>query len=282
MTQCDDFNFDMSIRRCQDTEVVDPISALARPRILMNGFALTMASTPLWSRDNCMWLTMFRDPVARLVSALFFCRRFSFDPLCGDKSGQWFKETTVAEMAQYWGPYLMREMLLHPRLTPMIGSRTRNQWRDNQRVWQRWRDELRGGDNMETLAGKQNLQSVLAALPELFDVFGVIEEFDLSMSLFDCVVPLHDSSWKTATSNNRESEGSSEFKNEEDAALEYARKDPTVLKALSADIAIYDRALKLFREHAEHVRNQTAACAPSSRSSLLSGARQGRKRRAKK
>ena len=52
------------------------------PTVLYGGFAPGAAELRAFARDRCVWLTVFREPLARLVSSLHYCRHKRFDPLC--------------------------------------------------------------------------------------------------------------------------------------------------------------------------------------------------------
>merc|ERR1711918_218040 len=85
-------------------------------RGLFKGHTLTMAYSPLWSIKACTWITMFREPASRLVSAFVYCRDVSpRDPLCGVQHFNFHKQN-LTDFAQHWSNFGFRELLLHPSL----------------------------------------------------------------------------------------------------------------------------------------------------------------------
>ena len=101
--RCDDANFDWASKRCPD---LDP--AAGANRWLNGGYALSHAA----ATSSCAWITNFREPVARLVSAQFHCTLHDHDPLCGDRPAAWFAAANASRMARYWGNYGFTNLLL--------------------------------------------------------------------------------------------------------------------------------------------------------------------------
>lgn len=99
---CDEEEFDFAVGSCafpfkkqRGVVALTPAQyAETRPtrlRVLQKGLALTLQLEPVWG-PPCRWLTLFRDPVTRLTSALFYCRRAPRDPLCGNRPKSWFRQ----------------------------------------------------------------------------------------------------------------------------------------------------------------------------------------------
>ncbi|KAH8052909.1 hypothetical protein JL720_14845 [Aureococcus anophagefferens] len=248
--RCDDANFDWASKRCPD---LDP--AAGANRWLNGGYALSHAA----AGPSCAWITNFREPVARLVSAQFHCTLHDHDPLCGDRPAAWFAAANASRMARYWGNFGFTNLLLAPRFAePRRRGATCARRRDGApKVWQRWRAALGGGDDPRTEAGAANLRRVVAALGDLFDVVVVVERWEDSMALLDCRVPLRDGTWADLAGAHLNTHGSEQHGDRAAAALAVARADPAVAEEIAADTAIYSAALALF----ERMRASTDACA---------------------
>ncbi|KAK7240434.1 hypothetical protein SO694_00112069 [Aureococcus anophagefferens] len=249
--RCDDANFDWASKRCPD---LDP--AAGANRWLNGGYALSHAA----AGPSCAWITNFREPVARLVSAQFHCTLHDHDPLCGDRPAAWFAAANASRMARYWGNFGFTNLLLAPRFAGTAAPRRdmRARRRDGApKVWQRWRAALGGGDDPRTEAGAANLRRVVAALGDLFDVVVVVERWEDSMALLDCRVPLRDGTWADLAGAHLNTHGSEQHGDRAAAALAVARADPAVAEEIAADTAIYSAALALF----ERMRASTEACA---------------------
>ncbi|KAH8064203.1 hypothetical protein JL721_8346 [Aureococcus anophagefferens] len=249
-TRCDDANFDWASKRCPD---LDP--AAGANRWLNGGYALSDAA----AAPSCAWITNFREPVARLVSAQFHCTLHDHDPLCGDRPAAWFAAANATRMARYWGNFGFTNLLLAPRSGGTAAPRRdlRARRRDGTR-----RSGSGGGRRWAaaTTSGPRPARrtcGVVAALGDLFDVVVVVERWEDSMALLDCRVPLRDGTWADLAGAHLNTHGSEQHGDRAAAALAVARADPAVAAEIAADTAIYSAALALF----ERMRASTEACA---------------------
>ena len=254
MQNCDEMEkqcFDYETKTCPCVAAAGAeLAGAGAPRVVLNGLAPTVAGAPGWRRtDGCFWFTTFRDPTARMVSAMFYCRKQSADPLCGGKSAAWFESATAAQMAKLWGNYGLTNLLLSAPLRPDVRYGNASGTRVGDRAWQRWRGDLRGGDDPSTAAGARNVALVVGALPALYDALVVVERMDASLDVLDCVLPLSGGkTWKALTTTTRASHGSETYAADERRAAAAARRDPDVVRALAGDRRIYDAALARFDE----------------------------------
>ena len=58
--------------------------------------------------DKCKFFTMFRHPVARMISAYYFCKYRSSDPLCGTPAVD-ARKVDIVTWAKHWGNYALRQ-----------------------------------------------------------------------------------------------------------------------------------------------------------------------------
>ena len=242
-----------------------------------------------WRPDQCLVVTMFREPISRLVSALHYCRgsekgtgpRSNLrDPLCGTVTNEWINQATPVEFSALWGNFLMRDLLAHPFARVTIGSKneTFRFWGSiaNQstatgnvrslRVWESWKVALQGGDEISTPAGKLNLQEVMETVMPLLQVPFVVEQWSSSCAILDCVAPLRGGSWAQLTAANIERHGSGKWHSEQLAALVAAKSSEDILRNVAADILIYKAACakmkKLHDELSRHTVNRSIHCIP--------------------
>jgi len=283
---CDEGDLNRTLGRCQNltpkcneagSDEADHL------RILSKGFVQTMASQKDWSPAECAWITVSREPVSRLASALFYCRETPKDQLCGIQTELWWKRATMRDMADSWGNFLFRELLLHPALSSTAmgvlnktavcshQSDFQSDFRATRtRYWQVWRRELEVhgcGDDPQSAQGAANLERVLRFVAEggHFDVWGLLEEFQETMARLDCAVPVKSSSrglyggsstWKELTAQHHVTHNSESHKDVELAAIAEARVDPYILDRLAADIRIYDAIHTAFLGHAQPGLNE--------------------------
>lgn len=219
----------------------------------MSGYVPRLSGSADWGHAGggpCVWATMSREPVSRLISALFYCRHgWDNDPLCG-KSRLLAKDATIQSWAKHWGNYLFRELMWHPELYSIASSRSdfKDDTCSDQDPWIQFKDQLNGGDDLSTKSGRLNFEAVKDALSyesrkPLYDVWGVVEMWNLTMAAFDERFPFEGLNWFQATVHGKCNHGSDHWKDEEKKALEEARKDPVVLKALEADIYLYNKVI---------------------------------------
>lgn len=122
---------------------------------------LVLPST--WTTSSCLLVTVFRRPITRLASALFYCKEnHNKDPLCGSEPRQFFEGGSMKKMAEYWGNFLFLDLLSHPAIISRVqkGEQIDTSLRGGNiskggTTWELWRRWLRGGDDPR--AGKAGL-----------------------------------------------------------------------------------------------------------------------------
>merc|ERR1719454_2368469 len=177
---------------------------------------------------------MSREPVSRLISALFYCRNeWSKDPLCGYLRID-AKTATIRDWANHWGNFLFRELMQNPQLREAAASRasynaSKNVCSDKGLdPWLQFKEQLNGGDDPRTEDGHLNLQAVKEALrgeggwQPLYDVYGVVEMWNETMALLDESFPLAGDSWVLSGDRRITDHGSSDYKQEELDTLDKA------------------------------------------------------------
>jgi len=228
------------------------------PRLLCRGHALSMAQSAPWLRPPCKWVTVFREPVSRLLSAYYYCKAQRRDPLCGSRhfnfdSAAFGNASHVAAFAAHWGDFAFREMLLHPGLrdvavpspSPALPVQ-RHFSEDSTYVWWAWKRAIAStpGLSVETAFG-----AVRVALTSgrLFDVVGVVERFADTCRLLDAVLPLPAAlkatyeyrGYADAAARLTETHGSTKWKGQEIASRSAASMDPAVRSCLAWDLKLY-------------------------------------------
>lgn len=242
----------------------------------LNGYVGVLAFTPKYGSAGmgpCLWITISREPVARLISALFYCTYGKpSDALCAMRQWQTTNRTYqashnrtgwVRDFALHWGNYLFRELLWHPDLMHKIRSRSDFDKSVGLRVeektkcvqitrmegppWLRLKQRMSGGDSLTTTSGQTNFQMLVDHLVGrnrariLYDLFGVLEMPSATATVLDLVLPLRTpDGWKRVFKRRLVSHGSKKWKADENAATAEARKDPVVLHAISADLKLYN------------------------------------------
>eukprot|EP00904_Undaria_pinnatifida_P007410 jgi/Undpi1/379/HiC_scaffold_1.g00375.m1 len=188
---------------------------------------------------GCEYFTMLREPIDRLVSAFYFCPDDKVikdnrpEKWCGDAVGQTAPiEERLMEFAHdLWGNSAFH-MLMHSFWCDPRFELCKPELMRDPRTWPR---------NIDTLEGWQIMDSVKDLL-STYTAVGILEEWDLSMQLFNVKVtsPVHD--WLSAPASNKAT-----LSDERQALLDWAHASPQLHAALAADLYLYEEAVAVFR-----------------------------------
>ena len=276
LLKCEQQEWSWELKRCPDG---GDVMASRQPRLLIKGHSLSMAATGPWMQPTCKWVTLFREPISRSISAYFYCKlERPIDPLCGHTHFN-FHNQSYGDFASFWSDFGFREMLLHPALrgtavdhfnaTGLPTSRT-STW-TGVPVWYAWKRAVTAAWGMGAALSEARFGAVKAALEggKLFDYIGVVERFDDTCRLLDTVLPLPPSviargdTFRKLASRLSSSHGSQRYKAQELSTLASARQDPAVHASLSVDIQLYETVvLPMFDRQMTAVGLSAARSAP--------------------
>lgn len=244
---CDNETWDCERQACNISKDWD-YEPSQLTRIAYRGYTGTLVGSEDFGRPGdgrCVWATMAREPISRLLSAFYYCKYgWNKDPLCGNSRLE-AANATIHQFAKHWGNYLFRELMWHDDLLKFAQKQKtfRFQHSCSNEPWLQFKDRLNGGDDPRTESGKANLEEVkkhlLGHASPLYDVFGVVEMWNETMAMFDDKMPLTDFTWADFTATFKASHGSDAWKAEEKRALEKAQKDPVLLSELAGDLDLY-------------------------------------------
>lgn len=249
--ECDRESWDCDLQTCTEGKFGYECDA-NHQRIAIKGYTPRLAGSSYWGSPGdgkCVWATMSREPVSRLISSFYYCQNeWEKDPLCGFNRLA-AKDATLRDWANHWGNFLFRELMQNPQLMQAAANRRNfnaSAVDCSMDPWVQFKDQLNGGDDPRTADGKMNLEAVKEALrgeggwKPLYDIYGVVEMWNETMTMLDESFPLDGQSWLISGNGRVTDHGSSDYKREELNALDKARKDPEVLAALAADIELYN------------------------------------------
>ena len=251
---CDSNGWNTTMRHCN----LGGFSNYHHITFMYNGYVLSMADLLAFQRSRCTWISGFREPISRLVSAYHYCRipptgaSPHSDPLCGSEFLD-ARNATIQQWAAHWGNYLLRDLLLYPSLGRAALPDPLPSWPSeppfptalqNGGLWYRIKQVLGDGGEAHTPSGKQNVRNAINALRDgaLYDVFIVLERKAESSHLLDLVLPLTGgSTWRTRLEGSGITHRvtASSVTSERDATLAVAQQDPEVRRHLAADLQIY-------------------------------------------
>ena len=282
---CDNQDWDWGSKLCPTA--ASEQANRTEPRLLCKGHVLSMAQSAPWLRPPCKWVTVFREPVSRLLSAYYYCHKAPGDPLCGSEHFR-FRSTAfgntshVAAFAKYWGDFAFREMLLHPGLRKVAVPSLNSSFEKDKYVWWAWKRAIA---NTPGFSHKTAFAAVRIALANgrLFDIVGVVERFADTCSLLDTVLPLpgpafqNKTGYRThrtyaaVTAQLTRTHGSQEWKEREIASRSAANTDPAVRSYLAWDLKLYTEVvLPLFDRQLQEAGLASLPPSPSLSSAPLS------------
>lgn len=205
---------------------------------------------------------MFRHPVSRLVSAYFYCKyKNRKDPLCAQEVLDLDKADLVA-FAEHWSNYGLRQYVISQLSADMIASSTAAReckaafGRDLCPGWVLAKQHIDGLRSNKTLAGMTDeamykfLQPTRQILSTNYAAVGILEDFDMSLRLFDRALEMPGLAWprmyKKLGSVNIDKHKEQEKKN----VLREAWVNSEIKEFLSLDLLLYEHAVAV---HASQV-----------------------------
>lgn len=207
---------------------------------VMGGGAALLSNLGCSTLKQCHSFTFFREPIARLVSAYVYCKGHGHDDqLCASNHLN-ARTATIEQFADHWGNYLFRQLLLVGEEADRVQALFFDVGHSKTPTWYTQKQQLAGYDTLSQ--GNRSLHVFIDAMPRLFSMIGLVENFDESTSFMQAFMPgIQACKIKNAVRSPKEKE-------EEMTLLKSARENNQVQKSLAADIKIYEAASKLFHE----------------------------------
>lgn len=94
------------------------------------------------AHGTCKWFTVFRHPIARLVSAFYHCRESPGDPLCASE-GAGAGGMDLVHFAEHWGNYALRQFALAGGIACRAGCQS-----NQRRMMGQFSMAMRGGESV--------------------------------------------------------------------------------------------------------------------------------------
>lgn len=200
----------------------------------------------------CKWLTIFRHPVARLLSAYDHCREAPRDPLCPPT-----KSADLATFAERWGNFAVRQFAL-----ATVSPSTIKAWAARGRelpqgtsVWYLIKEYLtRGGVALEDAVLEENVLASIKITLSSYAAVGIATELDATMRLFDKALPLEGLGWSSSLRKLRtqRDEKDAQYDNPASAEFQEAVANPRISSALRLDMLLFDHAVQVFQGQVAH------------------------------
>lgn len=204
---------------------------------------------------RCKWLTIFRHPVARLLSAYDHCREAPRDPLCPPT-----KSADLETFAERWGNFAVRQFAL-----AAVSPSAVKEWAARDRipqgtsVWYIIKEYLtRGGVSLEdAVLEKDVLESIQKTL-STYAAVGIATELDATMSLFDKALPMEGLGWSSSLPKLSKQDDAQDVQYDIEGSEKFraALANPRISSALRLDILLYDHAVRVFQGQLAHYNIQ--------------------------
>ena len=225
-------------------------------RVLINS-AFTLGA-PDFLAGNCTWVTMAREPLARVVSAFFYCTyKNPFDQLCVRNSTLMPKRrnhtqetlTDAAALdarfsefrafADAWREKLRLQLQLPAFANDILIERFRMQDKGSKEwplnPWQLAKNALAGD--------AEPVGATIAAAKRRFAVVGLVERFQESVERMGAALELN------LMSDVHHTHGSEAYADDELRLLARARGDAAIADTVAVDAVIYDAFAAAFGLH---------------------------------
>ena len=201
----------------------------------------------------CSYFTMLRDPIERLISSFFYCKQV-FDQLCGPISAE---NMTIEKWAMHQGSYFFRQLLIHPDMCSMDLRKVVGRFRNRTRYEFKYRPDKKGScwftekAYLEEKVTKVDrmilLQYCLENIENWFAVVGILEEFELSLKMFESVYELPFTNFAHTQANRGALSASHDKSFLKNLSLELRHND-MVMNALYEDLALYEKVSNIFEK----------------------------------
>ena len=199
----------------------------------------------------CQWLTIFRHPVARLLSAYDHCREAPKDPLCPPT-----KSKDLASFAERWGNFAMRQFALASVSQSAVKEwAARAQLPKGVSVWYLVKEYLTRGGVAEDVVLEGLLKPVQDLLSTQYAAVGIATELDTTMRLFEKAMSTSEGlGWSSSLSKLRrkDEEHDVEYDDAGSATFREALSNPRIAAALKLDVLLYEHALRVFQKQVAH------------------------------
>ncbi|CAM9856043.1 unnamed protein product [Scytosiphon promiscuus] len=193
---------------------------------------------------RCKWVTIFRHPVARLLSAYDHCRNAPKDPLCPTA-----QSADLVTFAERWGNFAMRQFALAD-VSPSSVKRWANSGRVSagSSVWYLVKDYLTRGGIAEDEVLEGMLERVQGLLSTRYAAVGIAEDIDTTMALFDRALSMGGLDWSSSLGKLETDGQDGEYDMRGSAAFRRALANPRVASAIRLDMLLYEHAVNVFNE----------------------------------
>ncbi|CAM9141398.1 unnamed protein product, partial [Laminaria digitata] len=216
---------------------------------------------------KCKWFTVFRHPIARMISAFNWCQKAPQDQTCATHVVD-ARQVDLTTFAKHWGNYAMRQFVLgllsiddvmeyshadavDETLPQAVnGTEGTSGWYLVKLYLENQNRAFKNDDIPE--AGLcAMLQPVQDLLHDHYSAIGILEEYNTTLSLFNTALDMPGVDWHELFATvGRFTVNNNNSNDEKAAMLAEVSTNSEIKKYMQLDLLLYDYAVELFHQQA--------------------------------
>ncbi|CAB1102164.1 unnamed protein product [Ectocarpus sp. CCAP 1310/34] len=225
-----------------------------KPVLIAGGYAEGLRTSAF---QGCKWFTMMRHPIARLISAFYYCSGGNRDQLCAANIHK-PEDGDIYDFAKHWGNYALLQFALgvvdqHEIFAEEVDAPA---WFKAKLYFE---GRLGYPGNMSTATNRTThdewqsvwipdiLQPVEELLRSNYAAVGILEHWQRSMMLFDHALEIPGFNWTVASASLSPRKSQNKIV-EKKAMLAAAMTDPVLRQYVWLDLLLYEYACSLHEE----------------------------------
>lgn len=233
--------------------------------VLSGGYPEALRRSPA-VRGKCEWFTLFRHPVARMVSAFYYCKAVPGDIACASKVLN-ANNADILTFAKHWGNFALRQFALSlvPSDDVMAfalteAAKAKLPWITDLRTVPGWyllkmyheeQATLAGSTDEPDLALQGMLQPVQDLLRDEYVAVGILEEFNTTLSLFHAALNMPGVDWRKQYHDHGKIRVDRKFESEKRDTMQEAWTNSEIAKYMRLDLLLYDHAVRVFHQQVD-------------------------------
>ncbi|CAM9117794.1 unnamed protein product [Ectocarpus sp. 13 AM-2016] len=225
-----------------------------KPALIAGGYTEGLRTT---AYQRCTWFTMMRHPIARLISAFYYCSGGSRDQLCAANIHK-PEDGDIYDFAEHWGNYALMQFALG-----VVDQKEILAQEVDAPAWYKTKlylEGLLGYPGKTSSAAKHTthdewqsewIPKLLLPVEELlrsnYAAVGILEHWQKSMTLFDHALEIPGFNWTVASASLAPQKSQKEM-TEKKAMLAAAMTDSVLRQYVWLDMLLYEYACSLHKE----------------------------------
>ncbi|CAM9296736.1 unnamed protein product [Ectocarpus sp. 13 AM-2016] len=227
--------------------------------------------------DGCQFFTLFRHPIARMVSAYFYCRSVSGDVACASEVVR-AKDVDLLTFAKHWGNFALRQFALGfvpsddvqeyirtPEAQALhdFGLQEVAGWYQLKLYLERPQEEDEAvSGQREAMTAHQDaaatpdaplydlLQPAMDLIRDGYVAVGILEQWNTTLQLFDHALDMPVMNWEEQFAEGGKHHVDTVNKQLEIETLQQAWTDSELKKYMQLDLLLYEHAVDVFHQQA--------------------------------